>query len=636
MRVKQSSQMQRCARKVTVMQAGDVKLGTVFANDHVNNIPLFQRPYVWDEEDNWLPLWQDVTRAAQEVEAEQAQDEPSASPPTYFLGAVVLQERRRPPKRLASSNIIDGQQRLTTLQVLLGAARYVAHELGAESVENRFTGLLENRELVLHEEHPDDLYKLWPLPQDRAAFLWAVRRPTDLTTEPLGDHRLTRARLWFEGEIRDWAKQAAEPAHRLDALHFALQERMQLVKITLDASDDPQVIFEALNHRGVRLAAADLVKNLLFQTVESQGDRLRAELLLTGSWLPLDDKPWRERVTTGRIRRYLVDLLLSYWLTIRSEKEVVTEHLFVDFKAWLKNSGSRAADVIEELRHYADTYSRVLALPGHAPSAELVNHMQATNTTTPWPLLLFLHATDVPQPQRDRAVRALESYLVRRDVCGWTTKDYNRLFLQVLGVAQRAGAESVGDAVVSALATQSALSRVWPTDSDLIAVLTRRPLYDRLSAAKIRAFMVGLENFLRSGKTEPQEFLSRGDQRLNIEHLLPQKWTTHWPVAKGDAEAADRRNSKIDMVGNLTLLTSKLNSAMQNNPWRLKRPAIQSHSLLRLTTASVLTSPSETAMPDEWAGEWDERRIDLRTMYITSLALERWPRPDAAVEATDD
>jgi len=611
------------------MQAGDVKLGAVFANDHVNNIPLFQRPYVWDEEANWLPLWQDVSRAAEEVEAEQQQDELAVTPPTYFLGALVLQERRRPPKRLASSNIIDGQQRLTTLQVLMAAARAVAHEGGADSVVGRFTGLLENRELVLHDEHPEDLHKLWPLPQDRTPFLWSVRPPTDTSAPPTSDHRLVRARLWFEDELREWAKSATDPAARLDALHFALQDRMQLVKITLDSSDDPQVIFEALNHRGVRLAAADLIKNLLFQTMEAQGDGVRAEGLLTGSWLPLDDKPWRERVTTGRIRRYLVDLLLSYWLAIKSEKEVATEHLFVDFKAWLQGSEARAADVIEEVRRYADTYERIVRLPSHNPSAELLNQMQATNTTTPWPLLLFLHAAPVPDQQRTKAVRAIESYLVRRDICGWTSKDYNRLFMQILGQAQQAECSAVGDSIQDGLLAQTAPSRVWPTDADVTEALTTRQLYDRLSAARIRAFMVGLENFLRSGKTEPQDFLNRGDQRLNIEHLLPRKWTPHWPVDDTEPDASDRRNGKLNMLGNLTLLTSKLNSAMQNNPWDLKRPAIQSHSLLRLTTASVLTSPAKDDLTDEeWSQAWDERRIDLRSSYLTELALRRWPRPD--------
>src|SRR4051794_17654236 len=110
------------------MQAGDVRLGKVFANDHQNVIPLFQRPYVWSQDTNWDPLWKDIRKAAEDVEAEE-QGARSGESPTYFLGAVVLQDRRRLPQRVRSSHIIDGQQRLTTIQVLLAAARAVAASL---------------------------------------------------------------------------------------------------------------------------------------------------------------------------------------------------------------------------------------------------------------------------------------------------------------------------------------------------------------------------------------------------------------------------------------------------------------------------------------------------------------------------
>ncbi|CAM5509345.1 hypothetical protein SMICM304S_08049 [Streptomyces microflavus] len=160
------------------MQAGDVKLGAVFANDHQNVIPIFQRPYVWDQEANWLPLWKDIRTAAEEFEAEQHSPSSQEDPRTYFLGAVVLQQRRRPPRRLASSHIIDGQQRLTTLQVLLVAARSVAHTFAADSVAGRFASLVENRPETVHEDFPDDRYKVWPLPQPQRLPL-AVRAPTD-------------------------------------------------------------------------------------------------------------------------------------------------------------------------------------------------------------------------------------------------------------------------------------------------------------------------------------------------------------------------------------------------------------------------------------------------------------------------
>ncbi|MFD4769915.1 DUF262 domain-containing protein [Streptomyces niveus] len=613
------------------MQAGDVKLGAVFANDHQNVIPIFQRPYVWDQEANWLPLWKDIRTATEEFEAEQHSPSSQQDPRTYFLGAVVLQQRRRPPRRLASSHIIDGQQRMTTLQVLLAAARSVAHALAADSVAGRFASLLENRPETIHEDFPHDRYKVWPLPQDRDAFLWAVRAPTDERPQPKPAHRLARAREWFEQEISEWAKAGAAPAQRLDDLYYTLLERMQLVEIVLDARDDPQVIFEALNHRGVRLDAADLVKNLLFQTLDIQGRQAHAEVLLMESWLPLDGLPWRGEVTTGRIKRALIDLLLSYWLTIHGRREVLIEHLFVDFKKWLAESGAQAADTIRNIRHYADTYQAMYKLPMTDPTAQLLDRMQATSTATPWPVLLYLHATEaVPPEQRDIAARAIDSFLMRRAICAMTTKDYNRLFVQVLTDVQASEPTQAGDAVANSLLSQTADARLWPSDGDFFAALISADIYNRCYRARLRAFLIGLENHLRTPKTEPTSPLVCTKSTLNIEHVLPQKWETHWPLDVGaDEGRLQQRINVVHQLGNLTLTTTKLNPSMSNKEWSHKKDSLRSHSLLRLTTASILTVPEgleRTWDTDTWTAEWNEERIALRTMWLTKTALSAWPR----------
>lgn len=253
------------------MQAGDVRLGQVFANDQQNVIPLFQRPYVWDEERNWEPLWQDIRQATEEVEDEARTGNHQDDARTYFLGAVVLQQRPKRPQQISSWNVVDGQQRLTTLQIIFAAARSIAHDIGEESLSAKYSSLIENRREIINKNYPDDRYKVWPLPQDRDMFLWAVRHPGDTNAPADSGHRIVRARAWFETTIREWLEDSADRAERLEFLHETLKERMELVQITLESNDDPQVIFEVLNHRGVPLDAADLVKNLLFQELDSNG-----------------------------------------------------------------------------------------------------------------------------------------------------------------------------------------------------------------------------------------------------------------------------------------------------------------------------------------------------------------------------
>lgn len=619
------------------MQAGKTTLGQVFANYQQNIIPLYQRPYVWTQERNWAPLWQDIRQASEESEKRATTGTSPHDARTYFLGALVLQMRNPDPPKISSWNVVDGQQRLTTLQVLLASARSVAHGLGAKSLAAKFASLITNNPDIIDERYPDDRYKVWPLPQDREVFLWAVRDPGNSGPSPEPGHRIEKAREWFEGEIAEWAEDSSKPSERLEFLHQTLKDQMELVQITLEPKDDPQVIFEVLNHRGVPLNAADLVKNLLFQALDIEGHISKADELLMNSWLPLDKSPWRDELTTGRVKRTMIDLLLSYWLTIRTSDEVVIEHLFADFKKWLQRGGEDAGEVIRSIRHYADRMLSIRTLPDNDPTTLLLDRMDATQTTTPWPVLLYLHANDaIPIPQRERAAEAIDSFLMRRAVCRLTTKDYNRLFLQVLEAAKASEPDRAGEAVEDALLGQTADSRRWPTDAEFVASLVQPNLYHLLVRARLKAVLVGIENHLRTDKTEPGPLLKSSDSKLSIEHLLPQSWEKNWPLASAPADEGydgllQRRRDVVHQVGNLTLTTSKLNPSLSNKAWKQKKKDIQKYSLLLLTGDSVLTAPDLAKRWDteSWVEDWDEERIALRARWLAKHALAVWPRPHA-------
>jgi hypothetical protein len=217
---------------------------------------------------------------------------------------------------------------------------------------------------------------------------------------------------------------------------------------------------------------------------------------------------------------------------------------------------------------------------------------------------------------------------MRRGMCAWTTKDYNRLFVSVLAAARQAAPEAAGDAVRDTLARQTADSRKWPTDGELIDALLAPDVYHPPYRARLKAFLVGLENHLRTRRTEPLAVLSRGDSRMNVEHVMPQTWEPNWPLpAHRDVDPLARRENAVHRLGNLTLTTVKLNSALSNNPWTVKRPDLQRHSLLLLTTASVLSPPEGASgwTENAWAEGWDEDRIDLRGLYLAHHALRAWP-----------
>jgi hypothetical protein len=187
-----------------------------------------------------------------------------------------------------------------------------------------------------------------------------------------------------------------------------------------------------------------------------------------------------------------------------------------------------------------------------------------------------------------------------------------------------------GVAVERSLSAQTAESRRWPTDIEFASSLRNDALYVSLSRPRLKALLVGLENHLRTGKTEPGPLLSSSERKLTIEHLLPRAWEKHWPLPEGaDESRVLLRTSNIHRLGNLTLLTSKLNPSVSNREWKHKQSEIRQHSLLRLTTSSVLSVPSGLASFDDasWTASWDEERIQMRGNFLTEIALDVWGGP---------
>jgi len=609
------------------MKADTVQLVHIFGTDRRHVVPIFQRPYVWEKEFNWEPLWADVKAAAEEVEAEQTGGAVSIDrvARTHFLGAIVLERLPVAPGRIVAMNVIDGQQRLTTLQVLLAACWASAKATGAANAEALLKMLLNNTEQLIHPEHPYERYKVWPSMPDRDGFreVLVAKLPPPAPQE----HRLIEGRRYFDGELYSWMSEATNPIARADALVIAIRERLGLVEIQLEEQDDAQIIFETLNDRGTRLQAADLVKNTLFRLAEQQGEDVTA--LYQQHWRPLEASRWRDEVTTGRIRRTRIDLLLSYWLSIHTGVDVPVERLFADFRIWLKRTTLTAAEVLADLAHHGRAMQRMENLPATTAAGRLLQVLELLTTSTPIPVLLHLHARDgVTDEQRSLAATAIESFLVRRMVCGLTTKDYNRLFLSILQNIRVTEDATAGQQLVKQLADQNAPSRYWPDDTEFCSGLLQPNIYRFLRGPRLRVVLGGMETALRRSKSE-QQFVPAQVTKLNIEHLIPQKWSHYYPLPtdRPSEEAEERRELAVHKLGNLTLTTTKLNAALSNGSWPTKRKELNKHAVLLLTAGTVLQAPP--SVPEDlsfaWADTWDEDRVDLRSLFLAKIACEAWP-----------
>ena len=227
------------------------------------------------------------------------------------------------------------------------------------------------------------------------------------------------------------------------------------------------------------------------------------------------------------------------------------------------------------------------------------------------PLLLWLLSEDLPTNTLANCVKALESFLVRRVICGYGARSYGELFVGLLN--KLVGAGNADRVIISHLGEQTAQATLWPRDRELLGEFITAPLYLRLTRGRLRMVLAGIEEELRTNRGE------NGDvpDKLQIEHIMPQAWHLRWPRPSRRAgnEAVANRERAIHTIGNLTLVTRRLNATLSNAPWGEKRRTLSNHSVLFLNKHLVQDAPSR----------WNERAIENRGKWLNGRALKVWP-----------
>ncbi len=582
----------------------------LFQKDVRYTIPPFQRPYVWSQDDQWEPLWEDVRNVAENYLEELGRSDNNAveaeqrtSP--HFLGAVVLKQVPTAAKNIEQREVIDGQQRVTTLQLLLDAIQQICEESDQQDLKGtakRLSKFVTNDEDLIGDDG-HHIFKLWPTRSDREAFRHAM--DNGLAVNDFEESLIVQAHEFFQLQVGKWLKDGSSPIeHRIDALEAAATTMLQMVVIDLTSQDDPNLIFETLNARGTPLEQSDLIKNFVLSR-EREG----------GIWGNLDDVWWREEVRQGRQHRPRLDMILNYWLAMRTGSEVSPSRVFDKFSNYVGDQevGTVMSWVKQDLANYRDYETTRGRSPEEKSFYYRTNVMQAGVIT---PVLLLL--LSVEPGVRIRAFNALESFLVRRMICRQTTKDYNRLTLELASRLRECGLAKADGVTAEFLKEQTAYAREWPSDQAVAHALEDSPLYRLLTRGRLRLVLEGIEGQLRSsGKSEQPDV----QKDLTIEHLMPVGWgKENWPLPDdADKDAATyQRNTLIHSIGNLTLATQKLNSSMSNASWEHKRSELLEHSVLLLNN-ELVSQPS-----------WNEETIRSRSQRMAELVSKRWPGPDSA------
>lgn len=591
----------------------------VFIHSQRIIVPLFQRPYVWNQENQWEPLWLDVIHLAESLLGDGAE-----TPEPHFLGAVVLQQAPNTSGSVQLRTVIDGQQRLTTLQLLLDAVRLSLTAVGSVREASRIDDLVVNAEKYC--EVLEDRFKVWPTNRDQSAFSAVMMGVDDPET---ADSRIRHAHNYFVEQASAWLTMTddSQTADRAQALERATRELLQLVVIDLDLDENAQEIFETLNARGTPLTPADLIKNFVFQRLQAEGADVQD--IYRRNWQEFETAFWEKEVGSGRIPHQRSSLFLNHWLAAQTHKVIPTRQVFAQFKRFVDRSTAEPVQDLISVIHQASQGYRAFTEMAEDTSGPLdrlglfAYRTSVMESDVIRPLVIWLYDTNadpIPPDQLHKALDVVESWMVRRMLLRLTSKSYNRIISDILNELDQHGRLQVGDVLEDYLARQEGQSRYWPDDEELRRGLAGLPAYRRLARGRLRMTLEAIEDHLR-GFRDGKDGLGAervARNRLTIEHVMPQSWHDHWPLASGLSEL--ERDSLLDTIGNLTLLTTPLNSRVSNGPWAGatgKRSALHEHDVLLINRELF----------DHVDDAWDESKISDRADRLASYIINIWTVP---------
>jgi hypothetical protein len=588
-------------------------------------IPLYQRQYAWKVEPQLKLLWEDIGRAYHRVMTDRASMVP------HFMGAMVIAQIKTFGKEVQAYEVIDGQQRLTTFQLLLAALRDVAAANGS-SYAAEIQKYLLNEGIM--ETPLVERFKVWPSLMDRRAFAQVVDPHANLDAiamRPAEEDGFVRkaaqAHEWFREQINGHVGIGDQyDEAKLEKLFEAMKEGLAVVSIELEGGDDPQTIFETLNSRGVDLTPGDLMRNFIFQRAKGMGQEegsLKVDDLYEKYWLPLDGPFWGTYAYRGRQGANRLDWMLTDHLSMVKAEIVSKENLFEGYRRWImdKRPYARVEPELEAITASASVERKIFEQDKRDPIGKFGLFAEAFDVSTVFPLVVYL-ATEAAICERlADALAMLESFILRRDIAGLSTKNYNRFFVGSIDRLRESEGCKV-EALARWLSTRPNDTDRWPKDAEFRQGWLGRDQYKSARQPRLRYIFEHIEQAKRTALSEEIEIKSV----LTVEHIMPQKWPQNWPVPgfehldEGEIDpeqlvAGVRREQCINKLGNLTLVTSPLNSTMSNGPFSAKLPALRAHASLALNR--------ELSDFDHW----DEECVMMRGTTLLDIARKLWISP---------
>ncbi|HVT87353.1 MAG TPA: DUF262 domain-containing protein [Tepidisphaeraceae bacterium] len=546
-------------------------------------IPFFQRSYSWDKE-QWKRLADDLDVLLDDDSRVQ-----------HFLGPLVCTPSQHVPGEVNAYQLIDGQQRLTTLTLLLTALR----DSALDKQDKDFAAEIEEDLLVHKRKLGLQRYKIVPRVGDRTVYSNLMDRK-EFEQRPLSS--LLKAHSYF----RKWIdKKDSNESNAIKRIFAAVADRLSLVVITI-AGENPYEIFESLNSTGLPLQESDLIRNYIFMQVPlDQQDAFNVE-----HWGPFETLLQEKHAdasidATSFYRDYLM----------RQGKYSKRRSTFVDFKEQNRARGLTPVDQVKELRRLLKLFRLIEGID----RAELrdvdqaLSDLRQLEVSTANPVLLALlerwQSGMLDAANLAECLVDLSSFVLRRSVCNLSTRGYGQWFPDSI--------THFGDNPCEGLKKYFA-DRGWPSDRAFTASLMGFELYRR-EAKKTRLILDRLEALYgHKEKVDP-----RG---LTIEHILSQNpdnsaISEFEQVLGGVGNWYPIHQKWIHTLGNLTL--TGYNRELSNRSYTLKRPALLESNL-------VLNKYFENIE------QWGPAEIESRTIKLAKEITTCWPNPFPSPEGEEE
>lgn len=538
-------------------------------------IPVYQRNYDWKIE-NCKQLYDDLIQVIKN------------NSKTHFFGSIV--SVYEPSGRNTEFLIIDGQQRLTTMSLLFLTLYNLLEEKIIISEDESLKDQIYEDFLVDKYQPQEKRMKLKPIKNDQKAFSKLFNSKDDY----IKDSNLTINYSYFYERIQ---KQEITIDELFDAIC-----RLEIINITLNNEDNPQLIFESLNSTGLDLSEGDKIRNYILMGLPKQKQDEYYE------------KYWNciEKCTKYDVSSFIRDYLSVKQLVIPSQKKV-----YINFKKYVEDSSLKIIEILEDLLSYAKRYNILLC--GKTSSKELnscINRLNRLETTVTRPFFLeVLRLYDENQINLNEVAEAFsitESYLFRRTICDLPTNALNKIFLLLNREIMRYDGTDSNyiEKLKFALLSKKDRAR-FPNDDDFSLMFTEKPIYQMNSKNKIY-ILERLENF---GTLEDKDIYRHYDEgEYSIEHIMPQHLTPAWIKELGDSYE-EIHDTWLHRIANLTL--TAYNSKYSNSTFVEKKTMKNGFedSGIRLNTY--------VSKKDKWT----LAELRDRNDYLLKRALDIWAFP---------